>query len=240
MQYAYYKTAPRCKQKVLPYRVVGWDIEPTEMARIPQNIVFQRLISELAVVSLTDAEPNLWANVSTPEARKQAVRDVDNHTFVASLEQGTTTGVLREHIIRMNSSVSCERMQRSAFPSICQGEQPFTRSLSHGENYTRICVPGTTGLSPWTMSRNRQEITEELFLDIVEKLEYNVGFVDERNLTSDYTLHCTVTTTRGYFELGNYRNNYTWGPLLDEWPGTEILRENFNDVNGTGHFPSEK
>lgn len=80
------------------------------------------------------------------------------------------------------------------------------------------------------MSRSRQDIREELFIDVFEELE--LGMVDQqgfRNLTTDRTLHCTAFTTRGYFELGNYRNNQTWGPLLAKWPSYEDMTNDFND-----------
>lgn len=221
---------PQCSQKALPPKVIGWDMEPTQMSMTSQDDIFQEILNELAVVSLIDVKPHLWNDEFDSGADKMALRDLSNGSFVATLEQGTSTGVLRQHILRLNSSVVCERIERAAFPSPCPGEYPFTRMFSHDSNVTRVCVPGTSKISPWTMSRSRQDIVEELYLDILEELEFsNVRSVDYRNLTSDYTLHCTVSTTRGYFELGNYRNNDTWGPLLDTWPSSKEMETEYND-----------
>jgi hypothetical protein len=58
---------------------------------------------------------------------------------------------------------------------------------------------------------------------------------------TSYTIHCTATTTRGYFELGNDWNLNTYGPLLDQWPNRVQMAEDFNDWTLTdlgGYIPS--
>lgn len=220
-----------CIQRSVPARPLGWDVEPSELGEILQEDMIPKLVTDLALVSIDDTKPNLWPNRSNPEASKQVLGDLNNEAFVAALEEGTTTGVLREHIIRLNSSVSCNRIPRDQFPSLCPGEYPFTRSFPHGKNLTRICVPGNFGVSPWTISRNRQDITEEIFLDILEEciIRSEPGYPRSGNLTSDYTLHCTANTTRGYFELGNYRNNNSWSPLFESWPSSDFIETESND-----------
>jgi hypothetical protein len=219
-----------CSRKVPPAKEIGWDMEPTQMALTYQYEIFPQLLGELAVASLNDVKPNLWNNASDSAANKLLLQDHGSGAFVAALEQGTSTGVLRQHIMRLNSSVECQRIQRAAFPSPCPGDRPFTRTFSHGNNMTRICTPGSRGLSPWTMSRSRQDIVEELYIDILEQLEIgNPRLVDHRNLTSNYTLRCTASTTRGYFELGNYRNNNTWSALLEKWPSPEDMATDYNN-----------
>jgi hypothetical protein len=54
------------------------------------------------------------------------------------------------------------------------------------------------------------------------------GAVDTR--LSNFTTSCTTTTTRGYFELPNYRNKYLAQPLEDEWPDNETMWSEWNDV----------
>lgn len=239
-----------CSRNVLPAKEIGWEMEPTQMALTQQYEIFPRFLSELAIASLIDVKSNLWNNASDSSANKLMLQDHGNGAFVAALEQGTSTGVLRQHIMRLNSSVECQHIQRAAFPSPCPGERPFTRDSSHGNNLTRICTPGSRGLSPWTVSRNRQDIVEEIYLDVVEQLD--PGFprsVDRHNWTSNYTLRCTATTTRGYFELGNYHNNNTWGASMETWPSPEDMATNYNDYldfpdpkrprAGASRYPSE-
>ncbi len=89
----------------------------------------------------------------------------------------------------------------------------------------RVCVPGEYGVHPWNLTRHRQDLAEELFLDVLAPVNYiNLGY-----LRSNFTLHCHAGTTRGYFELGNYRNNYTYGPLLSQWPALAEMEMEFND-----------
>lgn len=224
------RSSGECSKTALAPKVIGWDMEPTQMSLTYQDDIFQEILSDLAIARLGDLKPHLWNDTHRTEADQMSLGNAGSGSFVATLEQGTSTGVLRQHIARLNSSVTCERIERSAFPSPCPGENPFTRTFSHQKNLTRICVPGKRGASPWTMSRNRQDIHEELFLDVLEECELGrVQSVDFRNLTSNYTLHCTASTTRGYFELGNYRNNQTWGPLLSTWPSPEEMESEYND-----------
>jgi hypothetical protein len=239
--YKVYHTDRACSKLSLPPRVLGWDMEPTQMSLTYQDEIFQEILSELSVARLGDLKPHLWNDTHRTEVDRMSLSKAGSGSFVATLEQGTSTGVLRQHIARLNSSVTCERIERSAFPSPCPGEKPFTRTLSHEKNLTRICVPGKRGSSPWTMSRSRQDIHEELFLDILEECELGtLRLNDFRNLTSDFTLHCTAATTRGYFELGNYRNNQTWGPLLSTWPSPEEMQSEYNDYfSYHGRLPTE-
>jgi hypothetical protein len=229
----------QCVRKGVPHKDVGWDIEPGEYAQLLVKDMSQKLIRDLAEISFGDPRPHLWNNASDRDAGTQLLERATNNTFfVAAIPQGTTTGSLREHVMRFNSSVSCNRIPRSQFPSACEGDHPFTRSFAHGDNLTRVCVPGIISTSPWSLSRDRQEISEDLFLDILEEAQTypQPGYPLSGNWTSDFTLHCTAHTTRGYFELGNYRNNYTWGPLLDAWPDNKTMETEFNDYF-SDHWP---
>ena len=111
---------------------------------------------------------------------------------------------------------------------------PLVKTLDDPKNITiRICAPGDYGTSPWTLSRDRQDIAEELFVDVffpgnTTILPEYAGLVDYR--LSNFTTSCTTTTTRGYFELPNYRNKYLAQPLEDEWPDNETMWSEWNDV----------
>jgi hypothetical protein len=142
--------------------------------------------------------------------------------FVASIPINSTTGVLRQHIIRFNSSITCDRVEAVMYPTQCPGVRPFTTSISF-QNDTRttelrVCAPGEWGQFPWNFSRNRLDLEEKVFLQ----------FADLENDTTS-TVQCIASTTRGYFELGNYRNMQTYGPLLQKWPSPAVMEEDFND-----------
>ena len=136
--------------------------------------------------------------------------------------------------MRLNSTTECSRIARDQFPATCEGTMPLIKTLDDPKNITiRICAPGTYGKTPWTLSRDRQDITEELYVDVwfpgntTIISEYPVG-VDTR--LSNFTTSCTTTTTRGYFELPNYRNKYLAQPLGDKWPDNETMWSEWNDV----------
>lgn len=63
-----------------------------------------------------------------------------------------------------------------------------------------------------------------MFLDVFSNITRQSDTYDLK-----FTVSCKAATTRGYFELGNERNNYTFGPLLKEWPGEEVVGKEFND-----------
>jgi hypothetical protein len=149
--------------------------------------------------------------------------------FVSAMENGTTTGVLREHVMRLNSSVQCNNVPSSEFPSPCSGTRPFTTSYNTEFLDIRVCAPGEYGVYPWNLTRNQQDLPEELFIDVF--VPYN-GTVFSGNFLLNFTIHCTAATTRGYFELGNYRNNFSYGPLIDQWPTDHESIYDFNDYLG--------
>lgn len=214
--------------------IVGYDPEPGDMSVIPQNIVVQQVANDIATASDMDFQPHMWpdnpyndsdllGSRAYPANRRsffwQFMGLRDNASFfVSALENGTTTGVLREHAIRLNSSVTCSPVSREEYPETCPGERPFTAIFANQYLEVRTCVPGEHGVTPWTLSRNRQDIDEEMFIDVMDNHQFG-----------NYTVHCTASTTRGYFELGNSRNSYAYGPLLNKWPDKQEMANEFND-----------
>lgn len=156
--------------------------------------------------------------------------------FVTSLSNGTTTGVLREHALRFNSSISCERIERRDYPSTCPGPRPLSAEIETSRVNLRACAPGDVGVSPWTMSRNRQDIDEELYLDFTFDDGNDPRFMVD---VSNYTMHCTSSTSRGYFELGNVMNDGIYGPLMDQWPDPETIENETNNWLPTQDRPTE-
>jgi len=63
-------------------------------------------------------------------------------------------------------------------------------------------VPGKIGTFPWTLSRNRQTITEELYLDLFDGEITNGKEARSELKNISGTVRCEAQTTRGYFELG--------------------------------------
>jgi hypothetical protein len=120
--------------------------------------------------------------------------------------------------MRLNSSIDRTNIPQSESPfggSTCVGARPFIVNSLPTNGSTRhlgVCVPGNFKEFPWTLSRNRQDITEYGFFHI----GYDRGYENntyQHNINR--TLRCTARTTRGYFELPNQYNNYTHEPLKE-------------------------
>jgi hypothetical protein len=242
------------------YGPIGRDIEPAQMAVAEHNVIRSQMASDLASISIDESQSNLWSVNATYKAtpsvfdwvfdsqtkslrywvfQPYALLDLIPDFFVAGLPVGTTTGVLRQHLMRLNSSVSCEEIDRGDFPSPCPGDRPFVVSWEGViDTDVRICVPGNYTAVPWTLSRSRQEHTEEMYVDIKDTNVPSQGVTDWDSANPPFntssTIHCTAMTTRGYFELGNDWNNNTYGPLLEQWPNTAEMAENFHDWTDTG------
>ena len=158
--------------------------------------------------------------------------------FVSAFPSNTETGVLREHVMRLNSTAECTTIDEAAFPSPCNGPDPLIVSYGPGTNsgnYTGInlsidvCVPGNQSASPWTLSRDRQDIVEDLYIKVhSQPCRPHCGSINDGQLPINFTVYCQANTTRGYFELPNFQNGFTPGHLLEKWPDNETLFKDFN------------
>jgi hypothetical protein len=233
---------------------IGVDIEPAQMAGIYHQDLLPRITADLASISVDEYQPTLWSDYSTQGLQSYLSNDhtsstasplrnwiftpinagpigdhVGSRFFIAGIPSNTTTGILREHAMRMNSSVTCSKIDRTSFLTTCPGGEPFTASSEVADGISMcICVPGKLGVFPWTLSRNRQDIVEEMYLDMWDTYKYRAGDSDGKDINT--TMRCEVKTTRGYFELGNLRTNGTYGPLLEQWPDADVMVRDFNDL----------
>lgn len=224
---------------------IGYDPEPADMPRLQRDLVMQDVLGRLVTVSDLEPQPNLWpvnpdsnnwidGYTTPPNRRIFEVYSPDfgfnpDGFFVTTLDNGTNTGVLREHAIRLNSSVHCEHISRSDFPSPCPGAQPLETRIDRSGLRLSVCAPGNASQFPFTPSRHRQDISEDLYVD----MEVSRSMAYQAN-ADNFTVHCTAMTSRGYFELGNEQNHYVYGPLLDRWPDPDDIAKNFNDFRGAG------
>lgn len=129
---------PRLSWPDAKARIVGYDPEPYEMVTIPEDVIVQDLMNVLPTFGSEEFPQNFWLE---PDSR-QPVRDddilglTDPHSygafaqpgltsFAAALPNGTTTGVLRQRLMRLNSTVVCNELNSSDFPSTCSGNNPW-------------------------------------------------------------------------------------------------------------------
>lgn len=249
---------PACGEKYsrIPPVVVGIEPWPNSMAYAPLFPVMQRVSNEITTSLSTDPNPYLWTenldaseggivdgqwNRTSPSTLQESSWISEDGEFfrsqpfwTASFPNGTTTGVLREHAMRLNSSIKCERIFPDDFPANCPGDDPFVSGYTYsGESQNqnlslRVCAPGNFRQTPWTRSRDRQDIREQLYIYYSYAMDRDVvGYVPDK----PFALHCVAITTRGYFELGNYFNGQAPQPLHTTWPTTKEMHENFVDYD---------
>jgi len=245
------------------YKEIGRDLEPETMATVEHLPMLSRVISGLAAFSDSEQQFRLWsinATYKRPDTWDgwglpwdslshwlfmRKVRFYDDPIpdfFVAGLPRGTTTGVLRQHLMRLNSSVVCDEVDPSDFPSPCPGDRPLAVSWQGVfEKNVRICVPGNYTAFPWTLDRSRQDYIEEIYIDVNHTRTFHPYRRYGGPLSNaSYSVRCTATTTRGYFELGNNFNNNTYGPLIEQWPRAVQMTDNFDYWTDWPDVPSGK
>ncbi|KPM41036.1 hypothetical protein AK830_g5543 [Neonectria ditissima] len=230
--------------------VVGHDPDPVYLARCPQLLVIQRAGEKIIDVSEYDTQVSLWLDAALGQETFEAFPDANNNFqamypstyserplvpyFASSVPSNTRLGAFRQHAVRMDSRVKCTNVTASEFPKNCRGDAPFETRFSHSELKIDICVEGDSKKTPWTTSRDQQEHSERLWLNVsgtYPNYDYEPS-VDEQQ----YTLKCESTSRRGWFELPSLMNNYTTGPLLKVWPSQDELRRDFNDYDQNGHW----
>lgn len=239
------------KLKSFDYTVGGYDPEPADMAMAPGNLVAREVRNQLPTLTNLDSLSHIWPNIAG--AGDNWALDLGNTFYyyqktsiqaipfyVSNFPQTFNTGVLREHALRFNSTVSCRIVDQSSFPEICPGESPLYGQFSSDQTQNRFCVPGNSTATPWTIDRDRQDILEELWVD--NYIPYgsvvtNISGYEVPGMVN-ITVHCAAHTTRGYFELPNNHNDGKAGELLEYWPSQAVLEAEFNDVEaGSSSVP---
>lgn len=144
---------------------IAYDPEPADLASIPLDVVVQQASNNIASVSIYDTDPYLWRDPVSTDDYEQRTQESVTRTFwyylssdaqingkvrkffVAATPRGTTTGVLRQHAVRFNFTVTCDKGPPSAFPQDCEGERPFEAAYSDPRNLNiSVCVPGQSNI----------------------------------------------------------------------------------------------
>ncbi|CAL5871866.1 uncharacterized protein PFLUO_LOCUS6120 [Penicillium psychrofluorescens] len=144
--------------------------------------------------------------------------------FYSEVPTGFNTGVLRQFAPRVNSSTTYSSIKAAQWPANCDHtDNAFFASYSSvfsGDASWAItaCMPADVNQSPWSSTRDRQEFTETLYLNISvpQAVEY------DSTPAGGALFEINVTTTAGYFELPNYMNDGMPGPLLESDPTTNL------------------
>lgn len=215
-------------------RIIGTEPSPNAMGQAPLYQVVQAVSNAITAKTGMERNEYLWIGgdgsksfaYANPNMADQTDGNDEQPFWASSLTNGTTTGILRQHAMRLNSSIKCDNISANDFPTPCPGEHPFVTDWSHEHESThlslRVCAPGDYRQTAWTHSRDRQDIREELYID-----------VSTTTLDDSWTIRCLGATSRGYFELGNHFNGQVPQPLLTKWPALEEMRQNFVDYEET-------
>jgi hypothetical protein len=172
------------------------------------------------------------ANGQTNQAQPEGIplscynvnKSFDNMTalsdpFLAELPQGYSTGLVRQFIPRINSTAVYEAIPAAEYPVGCDRlPGAFFAEYSYldrveGAWGLQACMPANLTDSPWKATRDRQDFSEVLYLNVT------------LHLNDSYFYRTTVNTTAGYCELPNYMNAGLPGPLLAKDPNSLCGRD---------------
>ncbi|KAM0722938.1 hypothetical protein Q7P37_001136 [Cladosporium fusiforme] len=142
--------------------------------------------------------------------------------FLAQMPSDYSTGLIRQYLLRLNSTAHRDVITEAEFPANCDsipdafyaryaGNVSTDDELGPGVWSLEACMPTNATESPWLPTRDRQDFSEHLYLNISADDPYN----DD---TPGGYFKVTLNTTAGYFELPNYMNGQQPGPLLDHDP----------------------
>ncbi|KAH0432391.1 hypothetical protein CcaCcLH18_06471 [Colletotrichum camelliae] len=223
------------------YRAKRVGIEP-EPALLRVSTDFPNIISpvrsKLASITSADVQENLWRDGNTDRSFVTGSdQKYDAAFWVSSVPAGTTTGPLRQHSMRFNSTADCQVATREDFPSDCVG---YSTTLEGFGVIIKVCMPDDSKnpeverapLPP----RRRQDIDEVVFIDAQispEALQAS-DFVSDP--AENVTLKCTAKTTRAFFELGNFYTKLNQSGIVDEWPSDEVMKAQYHDYNWSGNL----
>ena len=137
----------------------------------------------------------------------------DGGFFATTLPKDATTGMYRQHALRMHSTSSCDDIQWSEYPASCSGDedQRLEASYDNANLTVKVCVPHmSSNGSPWNETNNRQDLTETMYISVSSPSHTGMTY-------GNLTMRCMGQTSMGYFELGNSFNGGRFGPLLSSF-----------------------
>lgn len=210
------------------------------------NLVVAMTRSELTSTTLLERQAQLWqggnvtcnykydpneSKTKLPSSCVYGGATLTNYSelaepFLAELPSGYNTGLYSQYIPRINSTARYETISKDEFPRGCDKiDGAFFVdyfNATHGDPYwwgLQACMPMNLKDSPWKSTRDRQDFTEEIYLNVT---------VSERQQSGSHFYKLMLNTTAGYFELPNYMNGNVAGPLLDKG-SQQCLRRKLRD-----------
>ncbi|GME65165.1 uncharacterized protein LTHEOB_1627 [Neofusicoccum parvum] len=132
---------------------------------------------------------------------------------------GFHTGHQRSYVPRFNTTVNYDTIAESDAPEGCFDEQEDADWIKYQYEYNpeddgrryynwniKTCISSNALKVPIKNTRDRQDFDEEFYLNITQPWSDGPG-----------TFRVSARTTIGYYELPNYHNNGSVGPLLEKY-----------------------
>lgn len=212
----------------------------------PVALIATNLRAAMTSTSSTDPQSRLWSSPGAVNCTNMTASDngacafgqvaLSNISaledpFVAQLPAGYNTGLVRQFLPRINSSVSRERIDETQFPTNCSHDSIFFANWSTTAPDTQIgpswhliaCMPGEPKSQPITVPSQRYDFSEELYLNLSARNPPVTDAVPVEDLSGLFKV--TLRTTSGYFELPNYMNGKRPGPLFSDDPSKHCGRD---------------
>lgn len=223
--------------------LLSFDADITGLTQGPSSVVINSVAASLASGTWADAQSHLWQEPSySCNGTEPWWMQCYNVTatgdyyyadlgplsgmgsFVTAFPNTASSGLVQEHGFRLNSSVSCSMLSQDALPAPDSSQLAFEQISSTaipGSSdvfEVRVGVTGNMSASPWSMTRNRQDIEETM---LIYANEVAARLITRNSSADAVSMQCTATTTSGYFEVASLHNKKTHGPLLDTFNLTE-------------------
>ncbi|KAK7188375.1 uncharacterized protein CC84DRAFT_1123629 [Paraphaeosphaeria sporulosa] len=128
----------------------------------------------------------------------------------------------RQFAPRMNSSIMSEEISSNDFGENCRNETEnghfyaryyYVEQHAYDDNYYNpdvdfeVCVTNDLRISPWNITRDRQDLVEEMYYKTQDRNKGSLGY-----------WKITSITSLGYFEVPSSQNGDVPGPLLEKDP----------------------
>ncbi|KAM3510825.1 hypothetical protein MY11210_005546 [Beauveria gryllotalpidicola] len=203
-----------------------------EASRGDDQKAVSSLRGALAAAHRKDAQPSLWSSNMGGSKRLTGQNTLTNmsdllNPFWAELPPNFNTGLSHQFAPRINSTVTSQvSSSTESFPQDCERRSDWIY-LRYNQLDTfkgqllytfELCWPGNMTASPWKSAPTRQDFSEDIYIRANYTVKSNTLPAELK--TGIYFKKMTVNTTFGCFELPNFMNNGTAGPLLHDVPSS--------------------
>lgn len=164
-------------------------------------------------------DTNLWGQGDSWYADRMAYESGEAPSLAyVPLASDFTTGAfpIAQYAPRISSSISYTAITPDEFTKNCRNETDkgwFYAKYERDEEYRTVsleaCMPVDLRKSPWNVTRDRQDLEEELYLNILSSTSSDTGPTYWK---------ASAKSSLGYFELPSEANGNTQGELLDKDP----------------------